>query len=75
MTTNPVNRFTYQGICVGGPWAQRRLVSQGDPVYRLARMKPFKVQPGYYLTTEPWVEQDQGQYEWDSGIWWWRGWE
>ena len=72
---NPVNRFKYEGIAVGGPYKGAKMMRLGDPIWRLSRMKPFKVTPGYYLTSEPWLEQDRGQYEWDSGIWWWKGWE
>jgi hypothetical protein len=71
----PVNRFTYEGICLGGPRKGQKLISQGDPVYPLAGMKRAPFTPGMHTYDQPFIETKRGQYEWDSGIWWWRGWE
>jgi hypothetical protein len=69
-----VDRRIYAGPCVGGPWKERWLESRGDPVYRLARMKEVKVDALNYYG-DYWQEFGCGEYRWDVGIWWWRGWE
>lgn len=73
---NPVNRFKYEGFAVGGPYRGAKMMRVGDPVWRLARMKHIKVMP--WQAEDEKIEYEdfgRGQYEWDSGIWWWRGWE
>ena len=60
----------HEGLCVGGPWAGRKLISV-DNRYPLTRMKPDR--KGRQL----WSETGRGEYQHDAkaGVWWWKGWE
>jgi hypothetical protein len=69
-----VNRFKYEGIAVGGPYKGAKMMRVGDPVWPLARMARMTLKMG--PDGVPTFEEDaRGRYDWDSGIWWWRGWE
>jgi hypothetical protein len=65
--------FKYVGVAVGGPYKGSRMGSP-DPVYEVCQMGPNnRWYPGDREIL-PWVEVDRGRYEWDSGLWWWKGW-
>jgi hypothetical protein len=65
-----VDKGVYTGLCVGGPWAGQVINSVGDRNYPVAKMAHFASAP-----REDWQEVRRGLYQFDVGIWWWRGWE
>jgi hypothetical protein len=74
--TQKVNRFKYDGFAVGGPWAGANMMRVGDPVWPVAKMKKISVNdPTIWDNKVDWEDTGRGRYEWDSGVWWWKGWE
>lgn len=60
------------GFCVGGPWAGRTMASI-DKDYPVALMKHNGDHEA--AVDMQWDEVRRGAYEFDAGVWWWRGWE
>jgi len=70
------SKIVYTGLCVGGPMAKQVLNSVNDRRYPVAKMEKHK---GYPIKvsendTPEYTETRRGLYEYDVGIWWWRGW-
>jgi hypothetical protein len=63
--------MNHVGPCVGGPY-RGGSISSIDNRYPVALMSA----PPVVLDDDPveWLEIRRGLYEYDSGIWWWRGW-
>jgi len=73
--TNPVDRNRYEGFAVGGPYKGAKMMRVGDPVWQVARMVPIPLATGMHINDQPFIEKGRGRYEWDAGVWWWKGWE
>jgi hypothetical protein len=64
----------YVGIAIGGPRKGLRMGSP-DKVYPLARMQRT---PDWFEQTDvtlQWTEIGRGEYHYESGHWWWKGWD
>lgn len=69
-------RKFYAGTCVGGPRKGQPMISP-DPVYPLSRMArnwERTKQEGDSVVL-PWIEIGRGEYHFESGHWWWKGWD
>jgi hypothetical protein len=56
------------GPCIGGPYKGRKIACIETPhILSLMGQVP-------YGGRERWDEIKRGCYEYDSGCWWWRGW-
>lgn len=69
------SKTVYTGLCVGGPMATQVLNSVNDRRFPVAKMEKPKLYP-IKGNDDPieWTETRRGLYEYDVGIWWWRGW-
>jgi hypothetical protein len=64
----------YAGICVGGPYKGKRLVSPIN-TWQVALMSTPPVVLKEDEVGDPWVEIRRGRYKHSFGIWWWQGWD
>ena len=74
MVRRPNRMDRYTGIAVGGPKKGLR-IEFSEPVYELARMKRMPEGPEGDDDCLPFVEAGRGEYHFESGHWWWQGWD
>ena len=74
MTRKVARMDRYFGTAIGGPKKGEQLANP-DPVYELCRMQRLPEGPEGDDDCLPFVEIGRGEYHFESGHWWWQGWD